>query len=58
MPLAATTAQTGGGEKQSQYAGRSGGRQSEPAHVFTGEVNLSRADDIVQAGLFGEIDFK
>jgi len=58
MPLAATTAQTGGGEKQSQYAGRSGGRQSERAQMFAGEVNLSRADDILQAGLFGEIDFK
>jgi hypothetical protein len=60
MPLAqaATTAQTGGGEKQNQSAGCPRGRQSEPAQIVAGEVNPYRADDIVQAGLFGEIVFK
>jgi hypothetical protein len=60
MPLAqaATTAQTGDDEKQNQSAGSPGCRQSEPAQIVAGEVNPHRADDIVQAGLFGEIDFK
>ena len=53
-----TTAQTGDGEKQNQSAGRPRGRQSEPAQIVAGEVNPHRADDIVQAGLFGVIDYK
>jgi hypothetical protein len=60
MPLAqaATTARARDGAKQNQYAGRPRGRQSEPAQIVACEVNPHRADDIVQAGPFGEIVFK
>jgi hypothetical protein len=60
MPLAqaATTAQTGDDEKQNQFAGSAACRQNEAAQKVAGEVTPYRADDIVQAGLFGEIDFK
>jgi hypothetical protein len=59
MPLAqaGTTAQTVDGEKQNQSAGSPGCRQKEPAQIVAGEVNPHRADDMVQTGLFGEIDF-
>jgi hypothetical protein len=59
MPLAqaATSAQTGDGEKRNQFAGSPGCRQKKPAQIVAGEVNPHRADDMVQAGLFGEIDF-
>ena len=60
MPLAqaATIARTVDGEKQNQSAGRPRGRHNDPAQIVAGEVNPYRADDIVQAGLFGELVFK
>ena len=55
---ASTIAQTVDGEKQNQSAGRPCGRHSEPVQIVAGEVNPYRADDIVHAGLFGELVFK
>jgi hypothetical protein len=43
-----------GGRHHQQWQGHRQGVAQERAC----EVNLYRADDIVQAGLFGEIDFK